>query len=149
MQRDPTMVGRTNVMAETFAGVINSFVDPISWKTMVSPVTRWFSPFQATLTMASIPGIHAGHSIFSDHTHQFGTLEFTGKGASRATTAGIYTSVSTTAHTKFDYADAERCRGATGESHWMGRWEARVVIVLAALDMHLASLIYNLATRWI
>ncbi|CAD6565415.1 MAG: hypothetical protein TREMPRED_001171 [Tremellales sp. Tagirdzhanova-0007] len=34
MQRDPTMVGRTNVMAETFAGVINSFVDPISWKTM-------------------------------------------------------------------------------------------------------------------
>lgn len=38
MQRDPTMVGRTNVMAETFAGVINSFVDPISWKTMVSGI---------------------------------------------------------------------------------------------------------------
>jgi hypothetical protein len=36
MNRDPTLVGRTNVMAETFAGVINSFVDPISWKTMVS-----------------------------------------------------------------------------------------------------------------
>lgn len=35
MHRDPTVVGRTNVMAETFAGVINSFVDPISWKTMV------------------------------------------------------------------------------------------------------------------
>ncbi|ORY34716.1 Di-sulfide bridge nucleocytoplasmic transport domain-domain-containing protein [Naematelia encephala] len=34
MQRDPTMVGRVNVVAETFAGVINSFVDPISWKTM-------------------------------------------------------------------------------------------------------------------
>lgn len=35
MAKDPTMVGRVNVMAETFAGVINSFVDPISWKTMV------------------------------------------------------------------------------------------------------------------
>jgi hypothetical protein len=39
MHRDPTIVGRTNVMAETFAGVINSFVDPISWKTMVSPLS--------------------------------------------------------------------------------------------------------------
>ncbi|WVW86940.1 hypothetical protein I302_108996 [Kwoniella bestiolae CBS 10118] len=34
MNRDPTMVGRINIIAETFAGVINSFVDPISWKTM-------------------------------------------------------------------------------------------------------------------
>jgi hypothetical protein len=36
MHRDPTMIGRTNVMAETFAGVINAFVEQISWKTMVS-----------------------------------------------------------------------------------------------------------------
>ena len=36
MNRDPTMVGRINVMAETFAGVINSFVEAMSWKTMVS-----------------------------------------------------------------------------------------------------------------
>ena len=36
MSKDPTMVGRTNVMAETFAGVINSFVETMSWKTMVS-----------------------------------------------------------------------------------------------------------------
>lgn len=35
MNRDPTMVGRINVMAETFAGVINSFVEAMSWKTMV------------------------------------------------------------------------------------------------------------------
>ncbi|RXK36372.1 hypothetical protein M231_06338 [Tremella mesenterica] len=34
MNRDPTILGRTNVIAETFAGVINSFVDAISWKTM-------------------------------------------------------------------------------------------------------------------
>jgi hypothetical protein len=36
MNRDPTVVGRAKVGAETFAGVVNSFVDPISWKTMVS-----------------------------------------------------------------------------------------------------------------
>ncbi|RSH93329.1 hypothetical protein EHS25_007683 [Saitozyma podzolica] len=40
MQRDPTVVGRTNVVAETFAGVINSFVDPISWKTMASDLAE-------------------------------------------------------------------------------------------------------------
>lgn len=34
MNRDPKVVGRARVGAETFAGVINSFVDPISWKTM-------------------------------------------------------------------------------------------------------------------
>nr|ODN91050.1 nuclear membrane protein [Cryptococcus depauperatus CBS 7841] len=34
MNRDPTVVGRINIIAETFAGVINSFVEPISWKTM-------------------------------------------------------------------------------------------------------------------
>jgi hypothetical protein len=38
MNRDPTVIGRIDVVAETFAGVINSFVDPISWKTMVSPL---------------------------------------------------------------------------------------------------------------
>jgi len=39
MNRDPTVIGRIDVVAETFAGVINSFVDPISWKTMVSHLT--------------------------------------------------------------------------------------------------------------
>ncbi|WVR08074.1 hypothetical protein IAU60_005120 [Kwoniella sp. DSM 27419] len=34
MSRDPTTMGRINIVAETFAGVINSFVEPISWKTM-------------------------------------------------------------------------------------------------------------------
>lgn len=38
MNRDPTVVGRINIIAETFAGVINSFVEPISWKTMVGQV---------------------------------------------------------------------------------------------------------------
>ncbi|WVQ75030.1 hypothetical protein IAR50_004639 [Cryptococcus sp. DSM 104548] len=34
MNRDPTVMGRINIIAEVFAGVINSFVEPISWKTM-------------------------------------------------------------------------------------------------------------------
>lgn len=40
MNRDPTVVGRINIIAETFAGVINSFVEPISWKTMVGVELR-------------------------------------------------------------------------------------------------------------
>jgi hypothetical protein len=46
MSKDPTMVGRTNVMAETFAGVINSFVETMSWKTMVR---RFYVPFRPGL----------------------------------------------------------------------------------------------------
>lgn len=36
MDRDPTMVGRARVGAELIADVINGFVEPISWKTLVS-----------------------------------------------------------------------------------------------------------------
>lgn len=35
MNRDPTQVGRARVSAETFAEIINSFIEPISYKTMV------------------------------------------------------------------------------------------------------------------
>lgn len=38
MNRDPAVIGRAKVGAETFAEVINSFVDHISWKTMVGSV---------------------------------------------------------------------------------------------------------------
>lgn len=34
MNRDPAVVGRAKVSAETFAEIINSFVEPISYKTM-------------------------------------------------------------------------------------------------------------------
>lgn len=33
--RDPTVVGRARVTAETFAEILNGFVDVVSWKTMV------------------------------------------------------------------------------------------------------------------
>jgi hypothetical protein len=39
MNRDPTVVGRARVSAETFAEIINSFIEPISYKTMVC-ITR-------------------------------------------------------------------------------------------------------------
>lgn len=35
MNRDPSQVGRARVSAETFAEIINSFIEPISYKTMV------------------------------------------------------------------------------------------------------------------
>ncbi|RKP38170.1 Brl1/Brr6 domain-containing protein, partial [Dimargaris cristalligena] len=34
MNRDPKIVGRAKVSAETFAEIINSFIEPISYKTM-------------------------------------------------------------------------------------------------------------------
>jgi len=36
MNRDPTKVGRARVGAELLAEVVNGFVEPISWKTLVS-----------------------------------------------------------------------------------------------------------------
>lgn len=36
MNRDPTKVGRAKVGAELIAEVVNGFVEPISWKTLVS-----------------------------------------------------------------------------------------------------------------
>lgn len=38
MNRDPAKVGRAKVTAETIAIIINSFIDPISWKAIVSPM---------------------------------------------------------------------------------------------------------------
>lgn len=38
MNRDPTVVGRAKVGAELIAEVVNGFVEPISWKTLVSRV---------------------------------------------------------------------------------------------------------------
>jgi len=35
MNRDPSVVGRAKVSAETFAEIVNSFIEPISYKTMV------------------------------------------------------------------------------------------------------------------
>jgi len=39
MNRDPTIVGRAKVGAEMIAEVVNGFVEPISWKTLVFTLT--------------------------------------------------------------------------------------------------------------
>ena len=41
MKRDPRSVGRARVSAHTFAEIFNSFVEPISYKAMVSFVKPW------------------------------------------------------------------------------------------------------------
>lgn len=38
MNRDPTTVGRARIGAELIAEVVNGFVEPISWKTLVSAI---------------------------------------------------------------------------------------------------------------
>jgi len=35
MKKDPKELGWTRISLETFAEILNSFVEPISWKTMV------------------------------------------------------------------------------------------------------------------
>lgn len=35
MSRDPTVVGRARLSAETLGEIVNGFVEPISWKTLV------------------------------------------------------------------------------------------------------------------
>lgn len=44
--RDPKSVGRARVSAHTFAEIFNSFVEPISYKAMVSPVAQIKRPKQ-------------------------------------------------------------------------------------------------------
>lgn len=41
MNRDPTIVGRARVGAELIAEVVNGFIEPISWKTLVRITAQW------------------------------------------------------------------------------------------------------------
>lgn len=52
MNRDPTKVGRARVGAELIAEVINGFVEPITWKTLVS-FLRWLMSVGARLSLVS------------------------------------------------------------------------------------------------
>lgn len=83
MNRDPTVVGRAKVGAETFAGVVNSFVDPISWKTMVSPyssrvpIILSLLPLSNSLLTACAPFppvLHPRNPHFPHHRPQLGLL---------------------------------------------------------------------------
>ncbi|KAL1405066.1 hypothetical protein Q8F55_008689 [Vanrija albida] len=61
MNRDPAVVGRARVGAETFAGVINSFVDAISWKTMLFTVTTL--SLLIVLTNSALFNLRAKHQV--------------------------------------------------------------------------------------
>lgn len=49
MTRDPAQVGRARVSAETFAEIINSFIEPISYKTMVCSASLLLALFILSL----------------------------------------------------------------------------------------------------
>lgn len=69
MNRDPTVVGRINIIAETFAGVINSFVEPISWKTMVGQVV-WCIDVADSFPPYFSAEFHASDFDIPCHSHQ-------------------------------------------------------------------------------
>ena len=53
MSRDPDLVGRARISAHTFAQILNSFIEPISYKAMVKP-PRFLSRTQLTYTLRSL-----------------------------------------------------------------------------------------------
>jgi Predicted membrane protein len=75
MNRDPTIVGRAKVGAELIAEVVNGFVEPISWKTLVrSPSELLASGPDPYECHHYIQGIHIDFSLFSDCFHQCSTF---------------------------------------------------------------------------
>lgn len=69
MNRDPTIVGRAKVGAEMIAEVVNGFVEPISWKTLVRVVTVAFlMPFALNIIVSS--GVHADLTLLLNRVHQ-------------------------------------------------------------------------------
>lgn len=52
MDRDPSKVGRAKVVAEMIAEVVNGFVEPISWKTLVRSASA-ISPLFTLITCSS------------------------------------------------------------------------------------------------
>eukprot|EP00163_Fabomonas_tropica_P009508 TRINITY_DN1931_c0_g3_i1.p1 TRINITY_DN1931_c0_g3~~TRINITY_DN1931_c0_g3_i1.p1 ORF type:complete len:111 (-),score=12.97 TRINITY_DN1931_c0_g3_i1:171-503(-) len=63
MNRDPTVIARTKISAETLAEIINSFVEPISYKTMV-----FFTLFIASFMVLSNLAFHFARSRVPPYT---------------------------------------------------------------------------------
>jgi hypothetical protein len=57
MKRDPSVIGRAKLSAETFAEIINGFIEPISYKTMVPP---------SGLVVVDIVDIHLGGTVWNN-----------------------------------------------------------------------------------
>lgn len=59
MNRDPTGLGRAKIGAETFAEIINGFIKPISWKTII---------FLSFVTVGSLILTNAAFGSYRDHS---------------------------------------------------------------------------------
>jgi Di-sulfide bridge nucleocytoplasmic transport domain len=70
MQRDPTVVGRAKVGAELIAEIVNSFVEPISWKTLVMIPILSNDVCSADFPRLTRLGIHIDIPLVSDSVHQ-------------------------------------------------------------------------------
>lgn len=58
MNRDPAKVGRAKVSAHTMAIIINSFIDPISWKAIVRDTDLVLAKPLLTISADVLPGNH-------------------------------------------------------------------------------------------
>lgn len=74
MARDPTIVGRAKVGAELIAEVVNGFVEPISWKTLVRSSQTLRTIPGPDHYAAFIQGFHIDFSVFPDCFHQYTTF---------------------------------------------------------------------------
>ena len=68
MNRDPTKVGRAKVGAELIAEVVNGFVEPISWKTLVRAVILYSHFLRADYDQHE--GLHLDIAIIPYSFHQ-------------------------------------------------------------------------------
>lgn len=59
MERDPEMVQRARISAHTFAEILNDFIEPISWKAMVSILLPFI--LKHLVTIVSRPDLHGSH----------------------------------------------------------------------------------------
>lgn len=64
MNRDPAKVGRAKVSAHTMAIIINSFIDPISWKAIVC------CPLPSILALEYTTNLHAA-LLLGDHFYRY------------------------------------------------------------------------------
>ena len=104
MNRDPTVVGRAKVGAELIAEVINGFVEPISWKTLVSRPSCSRDMSAGALkrndqfVSPPSPGVYVVLAGFPDNFCQFSAFPLPLKAfISRAGTGSATTAVSTPA----------------------------------------------------
>jgi hypothetical protein len=90
MSRDPTVVGRARLSAETLGEIVNGFVEPISWKTLVCTDKgrpEHHSPFGTDLL--------ALDSGLLDYCNELGTVQLAGETPAAAAASPTATDAAT------------------------------------------------------